>query len=220
MPCKPPGIGGERDDLMMTGRWLTAAGTGIAIIWNLNVMAQGVGLQVADTANIRTAGETDFTAGETIDKHMSSTAVRGQISLQDDFRVFADLGWSKPDTGRGNIGVQGGGLYALDFDFISDLGLRVAGYYVDTDTVNLMGGNLMLLSSGELLLNGLFLYGGLGADLSDRETAIALNQSTDHTRVSLAATAGLLYHLTSHLSAYVEASHIDDPMIGFGLCYR
>ena len=205
---------------MTTQRWLAAAGVGLTLAWNTSVMAQGVGLQVGDTANVRTAGETEFAVGGAMAKHMATTAIRGQYSVQDNFRVFTDLGWAGPDNGRGNLGAQVGGLYALDLNFISDLGIRLAGYYVDTDSVRLSGGNAMLLSSGELILNGLFLYGGLGADLSDRETVISPTQSDKTSKVNLAATVGALYHLTSRLSVFIEASHTDESVIGFGLCYR
>ncbi len=205
---------------MMAKRWMAGTGVGLALAWNSCVLAQGVGLQVADTADNRTAGETEFTLGTVLATHMASTAGRAQVSVQDNFRVFADLGWSDPDTGRGNLAAQVGGLYALDLDLVSDLGIRLAGYYVDTDTVNLMGGDLMLLSSGELLLDGLFLYGGLGVDVADRETAISLTESSDHTEINPAVTIGALYRLTAHVSAYVEASHVDEGMIGFGVKYR
>jgi len=199
---------------------MVVVGVGLALAWSPGLRAQGVGLQVADTANVRTAGDTEFTAGMVKAQHMTGTAVRGALSVQDNFRVFADLGWAEPDSGRGNLAVQAGGIYALDVDFLSDLGVRVAGYYVDTDTVNLMGGNLMLLSSGELLLEGMFLYGGLGIDLADHTTALSLTESSDHTELNPAATIGVLYMFTPHISAYVEASHIDGPMIGFGVRYR
>lgn len=198
-------------------RGLVAA---LALAWGSWAWGQAVGLQVADTAEVRTAGETEFTLGAAFSDPMASCAARAMYSLQDEFRVFFDLGWTEPENDDGNIAVQAGGIYALGIDFLSDLGIRMAGYYVDTDTTDITGGNAMLLSSGETFLDDLFVYAGAGADVSEREISTARGGDSSRGEINYALTAGALYRVTTHLSAYVEASHIDGPMVGFGLRYR
>lgn len=198
--------------------WIIMA---VAIAGGTTVMGHGIGLQVADTADMRTAGETEFSAGFVFSDTMSGCAARAMGSIEDELRVFFDLGWSDPEgSPEGNIAVQAGGIYALPIDDPSDLALRAAGYYVDTDSIDIIGGSLMLLSSGETLLEGLYVYGGLGLDLSKREVEITRSATSSRGELNPALTVGALYFFTTHISAYVETSYVDEPLIGTGVRYR
>jgi len=57
-------------------------------------------------------------------------------------------------------------IYVLPLDLPTDMGVRAASYFMDTDTLDIIGTSLMLLSSGETIVDGLHIYGGVGADLS------------------------------------------------------
>lgn len=199
--------------------WILAA---LLVTAGTVVRGQGVGLQVADTAEARSAGDTEFTGGYVFSDRMSSYAVRATASIEDELRAFFDLGWSDPEgSDEGNLAVQAGAIYALPVDdSLSDLGLRAAGYYADTDSVDIMGCSLMLLSSGETILDGLYVYGGLGADLSKREVEITRSKNSSRGELNPALTLGTLYFFTPHISAYIEASYIDEIMLGCGVRYR
>ncbi len=205
---------------MNTRRWIARVAAAATLTWCSQGLAQGIGLQVADTVEARSAGDTEFSLGTVYSDPIWGCSTRAMYSAQDDFRVFFDLGWAEPENGDGNIAVQAGGIYALDVEFISDLGLRAAGYYVDTDALDMMGGSFMVLSSGETILDDLHIYGGLGADVSRREVWVTRSVTSSRGEINPAATIGLLYFVTAHVSAYVEASHVDVPMVGFGLRYR
>ena len=205
---------------MKAQRWIAGIVGGLLIAGVSGARAQGVGLQVADTAELRTAGETEFAVGGVLSKNVSSCAARLTYAVEDEFRAFFDLGWYDPDACEGNISVQAGGIMSLPVEFYTDLGLRAAGYYVDTDAYSVLGGSLMLLSSGETLLDDLYLYGGLGVDFSKRSLDVTMEQSSSRSELNPALTIGLSYAFTTHFSAYVEASHVDEAMIGAGVRYR
>lgn len=205
---------------MDSRRWILGMTAAAALAWTAGTQAQGVGLQVADTAEMRTTGESEFTIGTVFGDSMSGCGGRATYSFTDELRGFFDLGWYDPDSGDGNVAVQAGAIYSLPVEFLSDLGLRAAGYYVDTELLDIMGGSLMLISSGETLLDDLYAYGGAGVDVSDRSVQVTRTTSSGRTEVNPALTAGLSYRITSHFSAYVEASHVDAPMVGFGVRYR
>jgi hypothetical protein len=195
--------------------WLAAA---LAIAGSTGVQGQGIGLQVADTADVRPSGETEVTAGMLIGKTITSSAGRVTYSFADELRGFFDLGWSKPEESKdGNVAVQAGAIYALPIEGMSELGLRAAAYYVDTDSVDIKGTSLMLISSGETLEDGLYAYGGIGADLSSREVEITRSVNSSRSELNPALTIGALYFFTPRFSAYLEASYVDVPMIGCGV---
>lgn len=198
--------------------WMVVA---VAISGSPVARAQGIGLPVADTTEVRTAGDTEFSAGFAYGENMISCGARAMASFADEVRAFFDLGWSEPEGANdGNIAMQLGGIYALPIEFPSDLGLRAAGYYVDTDSVDIRGCSLMLLSSGESIVDGLHLYGGIGADLSDREVEITRSMNSSRGELNPALSLGAIYFFTTQLSVYIEASHVDAPLIGCGVRYR
>ncbi|MFZ4398375.1 MAG: hypothetical protein ACOYOU_22400, partial [Kiritimatiellia bacterium] len=130
---------------------------GGAMAWSCATFAHGqaIGLQVADTAEARTVGDLDVTAGTVFGNDVAFYGVRGTYNLLNELRVFADIG--SVDVDGLHFASQVGALCSLPDEFISDLGVRTALYYGDTADDGIFGGNVMLISSGETLFDRLFL---------------------------------------------------------------
>ncbi len=177
---------------------------------------QAIGLQVADTAEARTAGDLDVTAGTVFGNDRAFYGVRGTYNLLNELRAFADIG--SVDLDGLHFASQVGALYSLPGEFISDLGVRAALYYADTAYDGIFGGNVMLTSSGETLLDGLFLQGGIGLDVSKREDDATRSVSSPRTEVNPLVTVGIIYSFTPNIGVYGEISYLDtDVFAGVGV---
>lgn len=180
--------------------------------------AQGVGLQVADTADTREPGRLQITPGAVFGDDVSFYGIRETYSVFDELRAFLDLGAVNADGADIDFGGQAGALACIPSeDVICDLALRAAVYYVNTDTLDLFGSSLMLLASDESLLDGLYLYCGAGGDLCNRKKNRFADEETE---INPALTLGALYQFSDSLAAYVEASYVDDIFVGTGVRFR
>lgn len=195
--------------------------SGVALACVAGAFGQGIGLQVADTAEARTQGDADFTAGLVFGNDAAFYGLRGTANLLNELRGFVDFGVEDMERSDLTFAAQGGLLYALPVDFISDLALRAAVYYTDTDVRGVFGGNLMLVSSDETLLDNLFVYGGIGADFSSRKVEAAPEEGSTRSEVNPLVTLGLIQKITDSFSVYAEATYFDtDLFAGFGVKIR
>lgn len=172
------------------------------------------GLPVLDTAGTRDPGNFEFTPGAALGQDMNFYGVRGGVTLLDELRGFIDLGRLDVDRMGDNLALQGGLLYSLPVTEYFDTAVRGAGYYCNTDRIDIRGGNLMLVFSDETLLDGLFAYSGLGVDYSERETYKNVSE------VNPAVAIGLAFRITDHFWALVEGDYIDDFYCSAALSLR
>ena len=206
---------------MTTKRMWTGMAMAGLLCWSAgSTHAQIIGLQLADTAEMRPEGDASLALGSTIGEDLRFFGGRGTFGVMDGIRVFLDFGVVDMDDDGPDLAGQVGGIISLPLDFISDLGVRAALYGVNGDTRDIVGGDLMFLSSGETLLDGLFIYGGIGADVRNMDAQNATHHSSDHTEVNPAFTAGAIYNITANIAVYAEASHVDSPFFGFGVRLR
>jgi len=201
----------------------------IAIVCGSTARGQAVGLQVADTAEARTQGDSELTAGTALGYWMSPRlgpdrsffGVRKTYSVLQDVRVFGDLGLEDVEGSNPNFGLQLGALCSLPENRIADFGIRTALHYTDTEQMSLFGGNLMFISSDETLIDHLFVYGGLGVDISKQKTQNAAATDDIQNKVNPLVTLGALYKVTDQISLYAELTYLDtNAFVGFGLKIR
>jgi hypothetical protein len=177
--------------------------------------AQMVGLPLLDTADTRDPGSLEATPGIALGENMNFLGARATITLMDELRGFIDLG--RLDTrGKGdNLALQVGGLYSLPMTDFCDTAIRGALYYSNTDYLDLQGGNVMLMCSDETLLDGLYAYGGLGMDISQKKI-----YSSSHTEINPAMAAGLTYKITDNFWAFLEGNYVDGWYMATGVSIR
>lgn len=208
----------ERWNAVKTRLFVWTIAAGMTLLMPLALQAQGIGLQVADTADIREPGQLEITAGAVYGDDASFYGIRESYTIFEELRAFLDLGAINADDSDLDFAAQAGALACIPSeDYICDLAVRAVTYFVNADDEDLFGGNLMLISSDETLLDDLYVYGGLGMDVSNRKKAGA---SSSHTEANPALTVGILYHFTESIAAYVEVSHVDDGFIGAGIRLR
>ena len=204
----------------MKTSWLVGiVAAGLAWGVALGARAQGVGLQIGDTADKRTAGQFEIVPGMVYGDDVSFYGLRESYSIFDELRVFLDLGAINATDSDVDFGAQLGALAILPSDdFVCDVGLRTALYYINTDIWDMFGASLMLVTSDETLLDNLFAYGGFGADVASKTWED--ETKGDKTKVNPAVNLGLLYRFTEKWSAYAEVSYVDDTFIGAGIRFR
>ena len=178
------------------------------------VPAPMVGLPIMDTADRHDPGQIELMPGAAFGKDMDFAGVRAGYSFIDELRGFVDVGRLHTEHLGDNLSIQAGGLYSLPmFDFC-ETGIRAAGYYVNTDSMDMIGGNLMVLGSGESLLDDLFLYGGFGVDGSERKVY------TTHSEINPALAGGLCYRFTKTWSLFMEGDYVDGFYVAGGLSIK
>jgi hypothetical protein len=182
--------------------------------------AQMVGLPIMDTASPRAAGKPELTPGVVFGEDMNFYGGRALYTVKDDLRVFLDVGQVSVTDGDANIGVQGGGLYALPKNELMDLGIRGAFYTANTDTLGLNGVDVMVVFSNDTSVEHLCYYGGVGLDAVYKSTETAQKKDDDKGEINPALSLGLAYQMNAHFSAYTEASYIDGMYFGIGICIR
>jgi hypothetical protein len=177
--------------------------------------AQMVGLPLLDTAGTRDPGSLEATPGIALGEDMNFLGARATITLLDELRGFIDLG--RLDTrGKGdNLALQVGGLYSLPISDFCDTAVRGAMYYSNTDFLDIIGGNVMMMFSDETLLDDLYAYGGLGIDLSQKKV-----YSDSHSEINPAVAAGLTYKITDNFWAFLEGDYVDGWYLATGLSIR
>lgn len=178
-------------------------------------LAQPVGLPLLDLAGTREPGSLEATPGAAFGEDMDFFGMRGTITILDELRGFVDIGRLEIRDGNDSLAVQGGGLYSLPMSGSCDTAIRGAMYYSNTDYLDILGGNLMLMCSDETLLDDLHAYGGLGADVSQRT-----KYSKDHTEINPSVALGLAYRFTDRIWAFVEGDYVDSFFASAGLSIR
>ena len=198
--------------------WISAAG--LLVMGAVMDQARGIGLQVADTADVRPTGEWTFSAGMVYSDEEAFYGVREAYALFDSLQIFVDAGVVDYENDSADLGGQGGALWTLPVDFITDLAARAVLYGVNADNHDVFGGNALLLSSGETRLDGLYVYAGAGIDVADWETREGPHRSTQETRFNPLVTGGILFNANGSLSIYAEASYTEEFQLGAGLRIR
>jgi hypothetical protein len=189
----------------------------VCVAWVFGMApAQGVGLPIMDTADSREQGNLEVTPGGWIGEDLSYYGARVSATALEEMRVFLDLGILSVKDAEDGFGGQVGALYSLPSDSVTALGLRGACYFADTEELDVLGGNLMLVFSDETLLDDLFLYGGAGADYGRKEGWYGKARSELNPIVAL----GLEYLLHANVSIFAEVTHTDTSFIGGGIRIR
>lgn len=195
--------------------------SGILFACASGAFGQAIGLPVADTSEARTQGDAELTAGCNFGNDAAFYGVRGTANLLNELRGFVDIGFEDVERSDLTLAAQAGLQVALPVDFISDLALRAALYYTDADARNVLGGNLILLSSDETLIENLFVYGGIGVDCASREMETDSGVSSTRVEINPLATVGLIQKISDSFFAFGEVTYLDsDFFVGFGLKVR
>jgi hypothetical protein len=177
--------------------------------------AQMVGLPLLDTAGTRDPGSLEATPGIALGENMNFLGARATITLLDELRGFIDLGRLDTRDKGDNLALQVGGLYSLPMSDFCDTAVRGAMYYSNTDYLDLLGGNVMLMCSDETLLDNLYAYSGLGIDVSQKKI-----YSASHTEINPAVAVGLTYKITGNFWAFLEGDYVDGWYMATGLSIR
>lgn len=194
--------------------------TAAILALSLPAHAELVGLPVAETAALTDPGTLEFTPGAVMGNEMSFYGIRQEFSFIDSFRCFLDLGAIDFEKDTMDFAGSLGSMIALSGDFISDLAIRPAFYYANTDSLNILGGSLALVSSDETLLNDLHLYGAIGLDFSQTEEDLPSGGKTITTEINPLLSLGLMYNFTPSIGIFVEGTYVTTPLVGFGIKLR
>ena len=178
--------------------------------------AQMVGLPVMDTAEGREQGSLEATPGVAFGRDMNFIGGRATVTAMDDLRAFVDLGLSDPKDSGSGLGLQAGALYCLPKSDMAEWGVRGAVYYANTDRLDLLGTDVMLVFSGETVLDSLYCYGGGGLDFCDKTKPGGSGSYELNPALSL----GLSYFFTENYSLFTEADFVDGLYFGIGLSIR
>jgi hypothetical protein len=198
--------------------WTTGAALLVAMPYAGS--AQGVGLQLGDTADPGMAGQVEITLGSVIGERARASfyGMRAAYSVFDELKTFMDLGVVNITGSALDLGGQVGALARVPTtDFICDVGLRGAVYFANTDNQDVVGGSLMALFSDESLLDKLYLYLGAGADYSRRQWERPASSSTE---LNPALCAGAQFRLTDSIAFFAELSQVDSFFWGMGIRVR
>lgn len=182
--------------------------------------AELVGLPVAETAALTDPGTLEFTPGAVLGNEMSFYGIRQEFSFIDSFRCFLDLGAIDFEKDTMDFAGSLGSMITLSGDFISDLAIRPAFYYANTDSLNILGGSLALVSSDETLLNDLHLYGAIGLDFSQTEEDLPSGGKIITTEINPLLSLGLMYNITASVGIFIEGAYVTTPLVGFGIKLR
>lgn len=203
---------------MKTGSFVATLVSGLLLAAPALGLAQDIGLRIADTAEPTTPGQFEVTPGVVFGDETSFYGVRETYVVAEDLRAFLDLGLVDSDHSDIDLGGQLGALAPIPgVELIGDLAARATVYFANTDDRDVWGTDLMLVSSSETLVDSLFLYGGLGLDISHRESD---ESSSGRTEFNPALSIGLFFRFSESVAAYVEASHVDGAAIGTGIRIR
>lgn len=195
----------------------TLSFTAVLALMTTPVRAELVGLPVADTANTIDPGTYEFTPGGVTGGDISFYGLRQSFSFTEGFRGFLDLGAIDFDEASTGFGADLGAMLCLGATSVADLALRPAIYYANTDTTHAKGCSLSLVTSDESLIDGLFLYGGIGLDYS--ETSMDLKKGAHRvvTEVNPLISLGLIYNFTPSVAIYLEGTYVTTPLVSFGI---
>ena len=188
---------------------------GLLLGATLPTAAQMVGLPVLDTADHRDPGRFELMPGASFGEEMDFFGARASYTILDELRGFLDLGRLQTEDKGENLALQAGGLCSLPGIDFCDTALRATGYYANTDYLDIIGADLMLVASGETLLDDLFIYGGVGADYSERKIF-----SATHSEINPSLAAGMCYKFTRSFVVFIEGDYIDGLYAAAGLSIR
>ncbi len=188
--------------------------TGMFLGLGFSANAQVVGLPVLDTATTRDPGSLEATPGIVIGQDMNFYGLRGTITMLDELRGFLDLGQLDVDGYGDSLAMQAGALLNLPVCDVVDTALRGTFYYSNTDRIDILGGNMMILCSDESLLDNLYLYGGAGLDASKKKTY------SSKTEINPIIALGLSYKVCENIHLFLEGDYVDGFYGSFGVSIR
>ena len=203
---------------MKTGRFVATIISGVLLTAPVLLFAQDIGLRIADTAESRNPGQFEVTPGVVFGEDTSFYGFRETYVVSEDLRAFLDVGFVDSPDSDPDLGGQLGVLAPIPgVELIGDLAARVTAYFVNTEKQDIVGTDLMLVSSSETLVDNLFLYGGLGLDISHRESHVP---SSGRVEFNPALSAGLMFRFNESVAAYLEVSDVDGASFGTGVRIR
>jgi len=194
---------------------------GVILGLSIRSGAQIVGLPVLDTADARDS-HFQITPGVAWGDEMNFTGARATIPLFDECRMFLDVGRLDVKGGNSNLGMQAGALYSFPMTDLCDTAVRGALYYANTDHMDITGGNLMMVFSGQTLMSDdLYAYSGFGLDTSIRKTQTRYTRlSSSHTDYNPAVALGLMFKVTEKIGLFVEGEYVDGFYGSGGVSFR
>lgn len=206
------------------------------------VLAQGLGLPLAGTAERAGQGQFGISAGIVSGDDVDLYGVRLLYAPLEGWSLFLDGGVFEPDYGDSDAIVQIGTEHSISTDLPVDLAFRAAAYMPIIDEYDyifgLQGG--LVVSKQIESVERLSVYGSLGV-LHERwkydveatyyettyyigpggipyGTTYSSNAYTvEDDRTEAALILGCLYHLSDQLSLYLEYANIDDSFFGAGI---
>ncbi len=186
----------------------------------LPLHAELIGLPIAETAALTDPGTLEFTPGAVMGNELSFYGIRQEFSFIDSFRCFLDLGAIDFEKDTMDFAGAFGSTICTPGDFICDLAMRPVFYYANTDTINVLGGSLSLVTSDETLLNDLHLYSAIGIDFSQTEEDLPSGGKEITTEINPLLSLGLMYNFTPSVGIFLEGSYVTTPLVGFGIKLR
>lgn len=214
-------------------RFAGIAACGLALLVPAAARAQGYGLPVVDSAETKDPGYVSWTLGTVLGLDTQSIGVRSTTTIQKGLRVFVDLSGVNPEEGDGDLAAQGGAVVSLNVDSPFAMAARGTIYGMNGDDMEVLGGSGMLLAGRETVVEGLFLYTGLGLDyrsttkhhgaeeqtVNGKLTVTPAHDSTDDKASPLWA-LGALVPMNKNISFFTELTVTDDVFVGLGLRFQ
>jgi hypothetical protein len=198
-----------------------------------NSMAQGFGLQIAETAGPQKEGVARATGGITLGSDEAFIGGRFSYGIIDGLLGFGDIGWVHVKDLDGGPGIQVGGLFSLPLQQLPfNLGVRGTVYKPFVDSrVSIVGASLWGIASMPVNLDlaplrtakkgqaqkGLSVYGGVGIDHVRWTYDGDEFSGGDHGDTQLGFSVGAVMYVSDQLSFYGELSYVDDPFVGGGV---
>lgn len=178
-------------------------------------MAQLAGLPLLDTADTRDPGKIEATPGGAFSENVNFYGMRTTFTILDELRAFVDFGSLDTREMGDSLAMQAGALYNVPITTYFDTAVRGAMYYSNTEHLDVLGGNLMMMFSDETLIDNLYAYSGLGLDMAQRTT-----YNNDYNEVNPAVAVGLSYKISQNFWLFLEANHVDTLFVSTGLSIR
>jgi hypothetical protein len=186
-----------------------------------SVMAQGIGLQVADSAAAEKQGLVRATAGVTVGDEWKFIGGRLTYGVLNGLELFGDLGYMDLDEWDGGFSLQGGGIFAIPIELPFDVAIRGTIYKPFIDNVDIIGVSLCGVLS-KSLSKSFSIYGDVGIDYNKTEVEYDIpgfgTISGDDTNTEIVFAAGVLFYIPNQdrFSVYAEVTYNDDFYVGAG----
>ncbi len=204
----------------------------LACITATAVMAQGIGLQIADTAVPLAIGQARVTGGFVVADEVAFIGGRAALGLSEAVGVFADVGMLDVDGADSGPALQGGLTFAIPAAVPVDLSVRGTLFSAFIEDVDVFGFSIAGVMSGDLgqIVPGMSVFGAVGLVYTSWEIDVEIpnleinglvilegsTESFSEDETDPLISGGVLFEFNEVFSVYAEISHIDDILFGAG----